>query len=168
MVKLIILRGPSGSGKTTIARSIEREADEAKYGKGTTRTMGMLWMPQVTVHEADLFFITGPKYNFDASKLSQAHRWCQLDVERRIVGNVPAVIVSNTNMGMWELNPYLQLAKQYDCELEVWRTPGPWDPEVLNSRNVHGVPLASLEKQIKKYQPLDNEQEWTNMEVFNG
>jgi hypothetical protein len=168
MSKVIIIRGPSGSGKTTIARSIERKEDEAKYGKGHTRIMGATYGPRVVFHEADQFFTSefGDEYNFDPTKLSQAHRWCQLNVERTILIGCDA-IVSNTSMSKWELNPYLQLAEQYGCELEVWRTPGPWDAETLFARNIHGVPLATLEKQISKYQPLDDEQEWSNMDIFN-
>lgn len=155
MSKLILLRGPSGSGKSTLARMLAEE-----YGDLTAGGM----MP---VLEADMYFEAYEGYKFDAEQLGNAHRWCQLNVERSMFHN-EHLIVSNTSMTHWEVKPYLQLAKKYGYTVDVWRMPGPWDAEVLFNRNVHGVPLETLEKQIRKYQPLDNEREWEDLSIFNA
>lgn len=153
-MKLIILRGPSGSGKSTIASHL-KNVHSAPY------------------HEADHYFnrswlLNGQmdEYLFDASKLGDAHAWCRMRVKKHMFEQVPVVIVSNTSMTLWEMNPYLDLAQEYNYEVEVWRTPGPWDANVLFKRNVHNVPLNVLEKQINKYQPTKNEKEWTDLSVF--
>jgi energy-coupling factor transporter ATP-binding protein EcfA2 len=52
--ELILLRGLPGSGKTTLARSL-----------------GGMHM------EADKYLMYSGKYEFDASKLRDAHNWCQ-------------------------------------------------------------------------------------------
>jgi len=155
MSKLIIVRGPSGSGKTTLAMHLG-----AEYGEVTAGDI----MP---VFEADTYFEGQNGYKFDASQLGSAHRWCQLNAERSMFHGED-LIVSNTSMTNWELNPYLQLAEKYGYTVEIWRTPGPWDADVLFERNVHGVPLVTLQKQVRKYQPLDNEREWEDLTIFQA
>jgi len=150
MKKLIIVRGPSGSGKSTIARHLGETHDEV-----------------MSVFEADMYFESYSGYNFDAGQLGNAHRWCQLNAERSMFRGED-LIVANTSMTHWELNPYLQLAEKYGYTVEAWRTPGPWDPDVLFERNLHGVPLETLKKQINKYEPLDIEREWTDLSIFQA
>lgn len=156
--KLIIIRGASGTGKSTIASHLQNLLD-------------------APIHEADNFWLRSwfggqndsgcSEYKFDPKKLGQAHMWCQLNVEKQLHEGVKTVIVSNTSMALREMRPYLNLAEEYGYEIEVIRTPGPWDASVLFERNVHGVPLATLEKQISKYQPHETETEWTDLSVFN-
>jgi predicted kinase len=151
MKNLILLRGPSGSGKSTIANHL-LVSDFSDL--------------EVSWHEADHFFGRGDDYKFDASKLSEAHSTCQSDVRKCMEHGYDRIIVSNTSMARWEMNPYLQLAREHAYNVVVLRTPGPWDAEILQARNVHGVPLKTLTKQIAKYQPHEDEQEWTNMAIF--
>ena len=134
MGKLIILRGPSGSGKSSIANHLRVD----RFGDISTS-----WF------EADHFFGMGEDYNFDASKLGQAHGWCKAQVRARMDGECDQIIVSNTSMTNWEMKPYLELAEEYGYELEILRTPGPWEADILFQRNVHGVPLGTLQKQIR-------------------
>jgi NEDD4-binding protein 2 len=141
MKRLILFRGPSGSGKTTAAKAFV-----AKNG-------GQFF-------EADSFFDQDGNYAFDASKLGQAHSDCQRRVREFMVnGNGPAV-VSNTSMTRWELNPYLAMAKELGYEIVIYRIKGPWDAALFASRNAHGVTEAIVQKQINKYQQLENEQEY--------
>jgi len=77
-------------------------------------------------------------------------------------------IVANTNMSLREIEPYIELADQYNYETEIWRTPGPWDPEILFQRNVHNVPLEVLKRQIARYQPHAEEKEWSDLTIFNA
>jgi septin family protein len=142
-MKLTILRGPSGTGKTTIAKAI-----------------GGLFF------EADMYFSLGREYSFDPAKLGAAHKWCQESVANAMAGNRD-VIVSNTSTSMWEMKPYLAMAVMFDAELEIIRTPGPWDAEVLANRNSHNVPLNTIKKQISRYVEHESEKEWTDMSIFN-
>jgi len=151
MSNLIILRGPSGSGKSTIATFL-RDKDFAD--------LTVAWF------EADQYFQTDAGYKFNAARLGDAHGWCQRKVREAMEKGCDRVIVSNTSMARWELNPYLALGRELGYNITVIRTPGPWEAPTLHGRNVHGVPLETLEKQIAKYQPLDDEQEWHNMSIF--
>jgi predicted kinase len=145
MKRLVLLRGPSGSGKSTIAKAVGGE-----------------------IFETDKFWERKGPYDFDPSKLGLAHSWNQTNVRTACNFDVELVVVANTSMTRWEMKPYLDMAEKYGYTVEVLRTPGPWDPEVLFERNVHGVPLATLRKQINKYQPHDDETEWTDMSIFQA
>ena len=92
---LYILRGIPGAGKTTLAKSIG------------------------AVHfEADMYFMVGKEYKFDVTKLKQAHAWCQDQVRISMknsdnkIGDLK-IAVSNTFTQEWEMEPYVEMAKEY-------------------------------------------------------
>lgn len=152
MSKLVILRGPSGSGKSTISRHIQ-----------------WIEFPIILiVQETDRFFTDyAGEYKFNQTMLGKAHEWCRLDTEQSMYAGYN-IILANTNMGFREIEPYIELADQYNYETEILRTPGPWDPEVLFKRNVHNVPLDVLKRQIARYQPHPEEKEWSDLTIFNA
>lgn len=89
---LYLLRSLPGAGKSTLA------CDMAE-------SMGIMY------YEADMYFydICG-NYNFDASKLGQAHHWCQ-DAARKELEEGMSVIVSNTSTTEKEVDVYQQMAQ---------------------------------------------------------
>jgi len=128
MKKLFLLRGLPGSGKSSLAKSL---------------------MNAQTGHvEADMFFMKNGEYNFDASKLKEAHEWCrkQTDAYMKPHG-FDTVIVSNTFTQEWEMKPYYELAEKYDFAVFSL---------VVENRhggiNEHGVPDETLEKMEKRFQ----------------
>jgi predicted kinase len=151
MKKLILLRGPSGSGKSTIS-------DHLRFKNDWTKSV---------VHEADNFFMDGLGfYHFDMTKLKSAHQWNQLQVEREMLHGVGLVICANTFIAYWEMERYFELAEEYNYEIEIIRTPGPWDAEVLFERNKHNVPLDVIKRHISGYKPHLDETEWSNLSIF--
>jgi predicted kinase len=123
---LFLIRGLPGSGKSTFARHIWNE---------------------YAVCEADKFFYDKEgNYNFDPSKLKDAHAWCKNEVEIRMkdhqVNNqyYPEISVSNTFTQEWEMKDYYELAKKYGYKvvsLIVENRHG--------GKNLHGVPDDKLE-----------------------
>lgn len=119
MKELFILRGLPGSGKSTLAKSIG----------------GLMF-------EADMYFLDADgKYNFDASKLREAHDWCRRNVYNGMtVLNQSRIIVSNTFTQEWEMQVYFDLAEQHGFtvfSLIVENRHG--------NSNIHGVPDDKLE-----------------------
>lgn len=119
---LYIVRGLPGSGKSTFAKSL-----------GGSH------------FEADQFFIIDGEYKFDGSKLKDAHKWCQNEVNTAMILTHTAnlnnvIVVSNTFTQEWEMQPYLDMAK--DWGYTVFSI-------IVENRhggiNVHGVPDDKLE-----------------------
>jgi predicted kinase len=98
---LYIVRGVSGSGKSTFAKKLVHD--------------------DFLVCEADKYFINeeNGKYEFDISKIRDAHKWCQNLVETYMKDSLindqyyREIAVSNTFTQEWEMEPYFELAKKY-------------------------------------------------------
>jgi predicted kinase len=117
MKELFLLRGLPGSGKSTLAQSL-----------------GGLHM------ETDKYFTYEGKYEFDGSKLKEAHAWCQNAVKVFMENKSKRVVVSNTFTQEWEMTPYFDLATKHGYKVYSL---------ICENRhggvNEHGVPEDKLE-----------------------
>jgi predicted kinase len=129
MKELFLLRGLPGSGKSTLARSI-----------------GGMHI------EADRYFEYEGKYKFDASKLKDAHAWCQnaVSVFMRTTANdnpINKITVSNTFTQEWEMQPYYDLAKEHGYRVYSL---------IVENRhggiNSHGVPEEKLVQMKNRFE----------------
>ena len=130
---LTLVRGLPGSGKSTFANTITNK---------------------FSICEADKFFYDKEgNYNFDGSKLRQAHEWCRNQVETRMKDNevnpqfYPEIVVSNTFTQEWEMEAYYKLAEQYGYKV--------FSIIVENrhgSVNEHGVPAEKLEQMRNRFE----------------
>lgn len=129
MKELFLLRGLPGAGKSTLAKSLE----------------------SVFCYETDKYFENEDgEYNFDPTKLKQAHQWCQDRVEKAM--NAPngfpplRIVVSNTFTQEWEMQPYYDLAKKYGYRVYSL---------IVENRhggvNEHDVPQDTLEKMKNRF-----------------
>jgi predicted kinase len=123
MKELFLLRGLPGSGKSTLAKSI-----------------GGMHI------EADRYFMYEGKYEFDASKLKEAHAWCQNIVSVWMTYSVPKIVVSNTFTQTWEMDYYFELAKEHGYRVYSL---------VVENRhggeNVHNVPKEKIEEMARRF-----------------
>ena len=117
MKELFLLRGLPGSGKSTLAESL-----------------GGSHM------EADKYFTYEGKYEFDVTKLKDAHDWCQNAVRVFMENKTKRVVVSNTFTQEWEMKPYFDLAEKHGYRVYSL---------IVENRhggvNEHGVPEDKLE-----------------------
>ena len=127
MKELFLLRGLPGSGKSTLAESL-----------GGTHL------------EADMYFMEDGGYQFDVTKLKDAHQWCQNSVEEAMTwdenpeieflsAGVSRIVVSNTFTQEWEMKPYFELAEKHGYKVYSL---------ICENRhggvNEHGVPEEKL------------------------
>ena len=130
---LFLVRGLPGSGKTSFASAIWND---------------------YAVFEADKFFYDKEgNYNFDPSKLKEAHAWCKNEVESRMIEHqnnqqyYPDIAVSNTFTQEWEMEDYFKLAEKYEYKVVSL---------ILENRhgsqNVHGVPDEKLQIMKDRFQ----------------
>ncbi len=125
MKTLYIVRGLPGSGKSTFAQSLG-----------------------CPVFEADMFFVNSQGvYNFDFTKIKDAHAWCQEMVEDHMFNQHEKIAVSNTFTQEWEMKAYYDMAKTYGYtvfSIIVENRHG--------GENVHGVPADKLEVMKNRFE----------------
>lgn len=122
---IVLLRGIPGSGKSTTAKEL---------------------FPNCVHFEADMYWYDKDgNYNFDITKLANAHAWCEMQVENSMIDGFN-VVVSNTLTTEKELNPYLELAKKYDYKVISL---------IVENRhggtNIHNVPEQTLQKMENRF-----------------
>lgn len=129
---IILVRGLPGSGKSTFVKHALSNFHHV---------------------EADQFF-TSPNgsYCFDASKLGEAHAWCQSQVAQCMKGNIP-VAVSNTFTQKWEMTVYYLLAEAYGYNIkEINLFDSGMDDAELAKRNIHKVPESQISVMRNRWQ----------------
>ena len=130
MKEVFLIRGVSGSGKSTLASALTN--DTSKH------------------IESDMYFVKDGVYEYKPDEVKYAHKDCfalfMLNVLRT---DITRVIVSNTFTMFWEIEPYINFAKQHNCKLTVLTV-----EKCHNSVNVHGVPEETLKRQHERFQRI--------------
>lgn len=132
--ELILIRGLPGSGKSTLAISLSKRFQAAGLDYQHIET--------------DMFFNYAGEYRFDANNLKKAHKWAQ-DWCRQELTTKTSVIVSNTFTRIWEMKPYIDMAKEFGAKLTVLTCEG-------QHGNVHNVPPEKIQEMRLRWEPYDN------------
>jgi len=122
MAELILIRGVSGSGKTTMAK---RDFPDHEH------------------FEADMFFEKDGKYCYDRKYIKEAHKWCN-DKTDEALKQGKNVVVSNTFIRAWEMNPYFNMG----ASIKVIEATGNYD-------NIHGIAKADIKKMKERFEPFN-------------
>ena len=130
--ELILLRGLPGSGKSTLAKIILqlRSTDE----------------PEVLSAD-DFFEDKEGDYNFDSTKLKEAHNYCQFRCSERMRQQKARIVVANTFTQEWEMDEYFKMAERYNYRVHT---------VIVENRhgneNIHGVPEDKLQQMKNRFQ----------------
>lgn len=138
--KMIILRGLPGSGKSTLARQIVEQS----------KVMGRT----AIVCSADDYFMVDGKYVYRKEEQGEAHKACQMSVDRSLANGYDVVIVDNTNVKLEHMRPYVEMAKKYDYKVRI-DVVGDVSPEGIKTylaRQVHEVPKETVERFAKEFE----------------
>jgi len=126
MKQLILLRGLPGSGKSTVAKLFDK-----------------------ALHfEADMYFLDADgNYQFDASKIKNAHNWCRHSVMDAMKEGHPIVVVSNTFTQEWEMDVYYLLAEELGYRVTSMIVENRHD-----GKNIHGCPDDKIEQMKTRFE----------------
>lgn len=121
--QLVFLRGCPGSGKTTFAQTVFSTYQNIC---------------------ADDYFMVNGEYQFDVTKLTEAHADCQRRVAQSLAEGKDTV-VSNTFCKLWELQVYLDKYTEDKFDITIIK---------LTSRfqNVHSVPNTVVSSFADRYE----------------
>jgi len=119
MNTLVLLRGLPGSGKSTAAKLFNKAPH----------------------FEADMYFMDADgNYQFDFTKIKDAHNWCRHSTMDAMKKGYPVVVVSNTFTQEWEMEAYYLLAEELGYMVVSMIVENRHD-----GKNIHGVPEDKLE-----------------------
>lgn len=124
MKTLIILRGLPSSGKTSFAQLIEPRA----------------------ICSADDYHYNNNIYNWKAENIKKSHSWAIRKCRRFMQIRCSKVVIANTNTTEKEMQPYEELAKEYDYRI--------YHIIVENrhqNKNSHEVPEETIEKMRTRF-----------------
>jgi predicted kinase len=130
--ELILLRGLPGSGKSTLAKII----------------LQLPYNDEPEVLSADDFFeMNGKEYEFDATKIKEAHNYCQFRCSERMRQQKARIVVANTFTQEWEMEEYFKMAERYNYRVHT---------VIVENRhggeNIHGVPDDKLQKMKARFE----------------
>ena len=129
---LILLRGLPGSGKTTLANIILQLPSN--------------FNPEILSAD-DFFEGEDGEYNFDSTKIKEAHNYCQFRCSERMRQQKSKIVVANTFTEEWEMEIYFDMAKRYNYRIHT---------VIVENRhgneNIHGVPENKLQQMKNRFQ----------------
>lgn len=129
---LILLRGLPGSGKSSLGEIILHCP-----GSNTPDVLS-----------ADNFFMDDKGiYNFDATKLKQAHNDCQQKCAERMKLEISRIVIANTFTEKWEMDSYYEMAERYKYRVHTVIVENRHE-----SKNIHGVPDEKLGQMKNRFE----------------
>lgn len=135
MGEIILVRGLPGSGKSTMAKKIVAAKKDF-------------------VHlETDMFFEKEGIYEYDSTKIKEAHDWC-VSTAKRALEEGKSVVISNTFIKIWEMKRYID----FGFPFKIVEMKGNWT-------NIHDISQEKIEVMKIKWEMLPSD--WINNQIGN-
>lgn len=142
---MVLMRGAPGSGKSYLSRSLV----DKTLGNGDYRNH---------IFSTDSFFMSNGTYRYQADRIEEAHRFNQNNVRTKAREGWSPIIIDNTNMTLWEMFAYVQIAADNRYYLEILEPLTHWrfNARSLASRNTHGVSEQKIKAMLVRYEKLED------------
>jgi predicted kinase len=135
---LVLVRGVPGSGRTTLA--LQHAGSSG------------------IVLSTDDFFLTDGEYDFDGSRIHEAHAWNH----KRAVSHLKyqrtqRIVIDNNNSQAWEMREYAHVGIQngYQVRIRTVDTPWRYDASECAKRTAKGLSEDDIARIIKKFDKGD-------------
>ena len=137
MQTLTLIRGIPGSGKTTLAKTICFSMNNGSWHNGRFKNC--------FYYEADLYMIDNKgNYCFDKEKLKYCHDTCFENAIATLKDGY-SVVVSNTFIKRWEMQRYIDAAKEIGVEVIEITVKSDFE-------STHGVPTETIERMKRDFE----------------
>lgn len=129
---LYLMRGLPGSGKSTLARKLSQ--------KGIILSTDDYWMEN-------------GEYQYNPLEIEKAHQWNTERTSEAMRQELSPIVVDNTNVQLWQMKPYVEMAIKYGYQVKFMESNAPWksDSEELAKRNTHEVPKEVIDQMIMNW-----------------
>jgi predicted kinase len=150
MGKMYIMRGVPGSGKSYLAQ----------------QTANMFDPSHVVVLSTDSIWETQPArhYLWIAEFIGAAHRITQAKARESCAREIPYVIIDNTNTTLKEMQPYIDIAKDFEYDVVFLEPQTEWakNADECFRRNQHSVPREVIQKMLDRFESTESVKERMN------
>ncbi|KAJ6635678.1 NEDD4-binding protein 2-like 1 [Pseudolycoriella hygida] len=143
---MVIMRGAPGCGKSYLARQIVDSTTCDKYCHHIFSS-------------DDFFYDRRGNYNFSANRLDEVHESNRKRVEQHACSGWSPIIVDNTNIRIWEMRNYFEIAVRFGYLVKIVEPKTTWSHSAgkLSVKNSHGVSKETIERMMFNYEPTSVE-----------
>lgn len=137
-----VLRGLPGTGKDEIAKYLAASGIPSIPGVSSAITLS-----------TDQFFIKDGKYQFDKTKLKEAHEATWEAFKSAISSDSQVIIINNTNIKKFHYAHYVDYAQRHGYLTSIVIIPAnDVSDRELATRNVHNVDQGTISKMRKEFE----------------
>lgn len=145
--RMVLIRGLPGSGKSTLSyemffNDFFDPSSQCDY-----------------LVEADDYRTFSGNYVYDPDQNFLAQSWCCSEAFRRLQ-NQDIIFVANVFAKREHIFPYLEWARKLHIRVKIVETSTPWakDIEKLSEKNIHDVPIESIENMQNSWEDICQEE----------
>lgn len=154
---VILVRGIPGSGKSHHVEELRAKHDKVANDFVACSADKFFMQRVPVVRDGVMTQETRMEYNFDPSKIAQAHVSCMAEFIDALTAGTKVIVVDNTFIHLWEMKNYVKLANfaEYDVDYHEVRVKTAEELKVCVARNLHKVPANVIFRMASEFEPMD-------------
>lgn len=131
--RVFVLRALPGAGKTELANFL---ANSLASDKGA-----------VVLSSDDFFFSKEGRYDFDATRITDAHKWNFQRFKQAIDDGIETIIIDNSNIKQFHYYQYVDYGQRHDYQALILTIPhNDLSDKELEERTPHNISRKTIKK----------------------